>query len=89
MIHSLHGKSRACAVMVAYMMKKYHWSLDRCFEYITSKKEHLEIRDNYLSQLQELEKRIATVYSLSGNWAECRNDEEVLLRNTYFNAKIV
>ena len=30
-----------------------------------------------------------TVYTLSGNWKDCRNDEEVLLRNTYFNAKIV
>ena len=54
LIHSLHGKSRSATVMVAYLMKKYQWTLDKCLEYITSKKDHLEVRDNYLRQMQEL-----------------------------------
>jgi protein-tyrosine phosphatase len=54
LIHSLHGKSRACAVLAAYLMKKYNWSLNKALELINSKKEGLEIRSNYLAQMQEL-----------------------------------
>lgn len=38
LIHSVNGKSRACAVMVAYLIKKYSWSLTKCLEFISSKK---------------------------------------------------
>lgn len=41
LIHSVNGKSRACAVLVAYLMKKYGWSLDKCLEFTASKKENL------------------------------------------------
>jgi protein-tyrosine phosphatase len=41
LIHSVHGKSRACAVLAAYLMKKYNWSLNKCLEYINTKKEGL------------------------------------------------
>ena len=57
LIHSIFGKSRSCAVLVAYLMKKYNWSLSKCLELVNSKKEGIEIRNNYLSQMQELEKR--------------------------------
>ena len=50
----MFGKSRASAVIVAYLMKKYNWSLNKCLEFINSKKEGLEIRNNYLNQMQEL-----------------------------------
>lgn len=38
LIHSINGKSRACAVLMAYLMKKYSWSLSKCEEFVTSKK---------------------------------------------------
>ncbi len=57
LIHSLNGKSRACAVLVAYLMKKYSWSLNKCLEFINAKKQGLEVRNSYLSQMQELERR--------------------------------
>lgn len=52
LIHSMYGKSRACAVLTAYLMKKYSWSLNKSLEFINSKKEGLEIRNNYLIQMQ-------------------------------------
>ena len=58
LVHSLYGKSRATAVMVAYLMKKYSWSMHKCLEFISSKKENLQIRNNYLKQIEELEGRI-------------------------------
>ena len=41
LIHSLHGKSRATAVLCAYLMRKYSWSLNKCLELIHTKKEGL------------------------------------------------
>ena len=41
LIHSVNGKTRACAVMVGYLMKKYEWGLDKCLEFVASKKENL------------------------------------------------
>ena len=68
LIHSLHGKSRAAAVLVAYLMKKYGWGLNKTLELVNSKKEGLEIRQNYLRQMQELEKRILENKQLSCSW---------------------
>ena len=64
----MYGKSRSCAVLVAYMMKKYNWSLNKCLEYVNAKKEGLEIRNNYLAQMQELEKRMMAESKLSLSW---------------------
>lgn len=68
LIHSLHGKSRASAVLVAYLMKKYGWGLNKTLELVNSKKEGLEIRQNYMRQMQELEKRMMETKQLSCNW---------------------
>lgn len=65
LIHSVNGKSRATAVLVAYLMKKYSWSLNKCLEFTASKKENLEIRNGFLVQLQELEQRMSQIYNLT------------------------
>lgn len=52
LIHSNFGKSRGFAVLAAYLMRKYAWSLDKCLEYARTKKEGLEIRPNYMEQLR-------------------------------------
>lgn len=41
LIHSMHGKSRSCAVLASYLMKKYSWSLNKTLEFVNSKKEGL------------------------------------------------
>lgn len=87
LIHSVNGKSRACAVLVAYMMKKYSWSLSKCLEFVNLKKEGLEIRNNYLAQMQELEKRMLAEGKLSSSWNEIKNEEDLILANTYYNSK--
>lgn len=38
LIHSVNGKSRATAVLVAYLMRKYQWNLSKCLEFIVDKK---------------------------------------------------
>jgi hypothetical protein len=87
LIHSIHGKSRATAVLVAYLMRKYGWSLNKCLELTNSKKEGLEIRNNYLRQMQELEKRFMEGKQLSTSWSDAKNEEDLLLANTFLNSK--
>ena len=87
LIHSLHGKSRACAVLAAYLMKKYSWSLSKCLEFVNAKKEGLELRNNYLIQMQELEKRMLAEGKLSSSWNEIKNEEDLILANTFYNSK--
>jgi len=41
LIHSVNGKSRASAVLIAYLMKKYSWSLKKCLDFVKTKKEGL------------------------------------------------
>lgn len=65
LIHSMYGKSRSCAVTVAYLIKKYSWSLNKCLEFISSKKENFQVRSNYLNQMKELESRMAQIYKLT------------------------
>ena len=64
----MFGKSRSCAVIVAYLIKKYNWSLNKCLDFVNAKKEGLEIRNNYLRQMQDLEKRVEMESKLSNNW---------------------
>lgn len=70
LVHSQHGKSRAGCVIIAYMMKKYMWSLEKCMDYVTNKKDTFKVRCGFLSQLQELERRLAENYNLSKDWNE-------------------
>ena len=69
-------------------MKKYSWSLNKCLEFIASKKENLDIRNNYLSQLQDLHSRMSKTNQLSCEWKNTSNEEELLLANTFANAKV-
>ena len=72
LIHSMHGKSRAAAVLCAYIMRKYGWTLNKVLELVNSKKEGLEIRNNYLRQMQDLEKRLMEGRQLSDGWGDAK-----------------
>lgn len=87
LVHSLHGKSRACAVLAAYLMRRYSWSLNKALELLNAKKEGLEVRSNYLAQMQELEARLLETTKLSYTWTEVRGEEDQLLSNTFNNSK--
>jgi protein-tyrosine phosphatase len=65
LVHSVNGKSRSFTVIVAYLIKKYKWSLSKCLQFIDSRKENLQIRLNYLAQLEALETRMKKSYDLN------------------------
>lgn len=50
LVHSVHGKSRAGSVIIAYLMKKYSWTLPKTIDFITSKKDTFKIREVFLTQ---------------------------------------
>lgn len=84
LIMSVKGKNRCCVVVVVYLMKKYSWSVDKCIQYIKSKKDDIEIEPYFIKQLKEYEKKLNIT---SNTWKEIsnKNNDENLLRNTYVN----
>ena len=58
LIISVKGKNRCCIVVVIYLMKKYNWSVEKCIQFIKSKKDDIEIEPYFVAQLKEYEKKI-------------------------------
>jgi len=50
--HSLNGVSRCSLCMIAYMMYKYWWSLEKSMEFLCSKRPDLAPNNGFLQQLQ-------------------------------------
>ena len=84
LIISVKGKNRCCIVVVIYLMKKYSWSVDKCIQYIKSKKEDIEIKPYFIKQLKEYEKKL-NIKSNTWNEVSNKDNDEPLLRNTYIN----
>eukprot|EP00356_Strombidium_inclinatum_P000093 CAMPEP_0170510612 /NCGR_PEP_ID=MMETSP0208-20121228/65861_1 /TAXON_ID=197538 /ORGANISM="Strombidium inclinatum, Strain S3" /LENGTH=237 /DNA_ID=CAMNT_0010794091 /DNA_START=54 /DNA_END=767 /DNA_ORIENTATION=- len=57
LIHSMRGQSRASVVGILYFMESFQWDLLKTLEYINSRRPDLEIRANFLQQLQQYTKR--------------------------------
>ena len=84
LIISVKGKNRCCIVVVIYLMKKYNWGVDKCIQYIKSKKEDIEIEPYFIKQLKEYEKKL-NIKSNTWNEVSNKDNDEPLLRNTYIN----
>ena len=84
LIISVKGKNRCCIVVVIYLMKKYNWSVEKCIQFIKSKKDDIEIEPYFVAQLKEYEKKLNIK---TNTWKDISNKEndENLLRNTYVN----
>ena len=52
LIHSVRGQNRSSIVAILYFMEKFQWSLLKTLEFINSRRPDLEIRANFLQQLQ-------------------------------------
>ena len=84
LVMSVRGKNRCCIVVVIYLMRKYSWNVEKCIQYIRSKKEDIEIEPYFIEQLKEYEKKLNIKVK---TWKEISNkdNDENLLRNTYIN----
>jgi hypothetical protein len=76
-------------------MRKYNWSMIKTLEFLNSRRPDLEIRVTFIRQLGEYEHRLSkrNLGAMSVTWNDIfeRNrfleSEELLLRNTFLNAK--
>ena len=90
MIFSLKGQNRCCVTIIIYLMKKYFWSLEKCKQYLLSKKQDMKITKCFLEQLHNYEIHLHKIYpnkKKSTNWTEVdiKDNKELLMTNTYIN----
>ena len=52
LVHSQHGRSRAAAVVMAHLMKKYKYSVERSLEILRSKRKCVNPNSGFLAQLR-------------------------------------
>lgn len=75
-------------------MRKYKWSLLKTLEFLNSRRPDLEIRVSFIQQLSDYEARLFQKSVVcTKKWGEIQEEnkflesEELLLRNTFLNAK--
>jgi protein-tyrosine phosphatase len=91
LVHSVRGVSRCVCVVTAYLIKKYQWSLYKSLDFIAFRRPDLDINPAFLTQLSSFEARIVRSSKLprSEQWdAPVDNPEELVLRNTFMNARL-
>ena len=92
MIFSIKGQNRACVAIIIYLMKKYNWSLKKCREYLSTKKQSVHITKNFINQLMKFEEKLIKKNNnnmLINDWfnINLKDQDELLMNNTYLNEK--
>ena len=93
LVFSIKCQNRACIVAIIYLIKIYNWSVNKCIEYIKSKKINVTIPSFFIKQLNDFEIRISSNSKIkkSLTWEVENNKidyEEFIMRNTYINSVI-
>ena len=97
LIHSVKGQSRACAILTAYIMRKYRWTLLKSLEFLNYRIPDIEIRATFINQLAAYENRLIVrkLEPKTSTWNEVFDkdtnqfeNEELMLRNTYLNSQM-
>ena len=88
--HSVRGQNRVCIVVIIYLMKKYKWNLNKCMDFLRSKKQDVDIPKYFLNQIILFENRLTKkgegIKSIPWTEENLPDPEEKLLRNTYVNS---
>jgi protein-tyrosine phosphatase len=86
LVHSNLGNNRCCAVIIAYLMKKFLWTFDKTVNYVRSKKVEMKLSQNYTTQLKQFEQLLQQDNPLSNDWRRpYLSEEERVIVNTYNN----
>jgi len=94
LIVSVNGQSRSCCLIVAYLMKKHQWKLQKCIEFLVARRPDLKLRPSLMRQLEAYEKRLLSQLKvpLRSDWeavATCSTEsEQLMLANTHHNSQI-
>jgi protein-tyrosine phosphatase len=88
LVYSIRGQSRSGCVVLAYLMQKYHWTLDKTLQFLRFRRPNIKIRSSFLRQLKDFEEELKKETQLTNNWIDSVeiDSEELTLRNTYMNS---
>lgn len=88
LVHSVKGQSRSVAMMLVYLMRSHHWTLQKALDFIGSRRPGLAPRPSFIVQVSAFEARLARTHTLSSHWDQHPTDpEEIVLRNTFLNSR--
>ena len=73
-------------------MKKYRWTVAKSIEFLTSKKQDIDIMKPFLTQLNNFESRLTKVNNIrSSDWIADNTSnldyEETIMKNTFLNTR--
>ncbi|CAD8073539.1 unnamed protein product [Paramecium sonneborni] len=89
LICCISGQSRSVTIAAAYFMKKLNWNLKTSLQYLQICRKDFEIREGFLYQLSRYERELLTMQKGDLTEQDKQGKElEILLKNTYFNAKL-
>ena len=58
LVHCHSGTSRSVTVIIAYLMKYYHYTLDNAFDFVKQRKQNISPNFSFMGQLIEYEARL-------------------------------
>ena len=91
LVHSFKGQSRSVTILTAYLMKKFRWKLNKCLQFMQSRRSDVAIKPAFHRQLVSFERRVALQCDLSSTWDSPPSDtncmEELIMFNTFLNSQ--
>jgi protein-tyrosine phosphatase len=96
LVQSVRAQNRACFVIAAFLMRRYRWSLLKTLEFVNSRRQDLEMRPSFLTQLSQFENKLflRNMGPKTQRWTELSDNnvqienEELIVRNTYLNSQM-
>ena len=91
LVHSVRGVSQCVCIVTAYLMKKYQWSLYKSLDFLAFRRPDLDINPGFLTQLGGFEAKLtrSSKAPRTDQWDQVlENGEELVLRNTFMNARM-
>mmetsp|Transcript_3537 Transcript_3537/g.13528 ORF Transcript_3537/g.13528 Transcript_3537/m.13528 type:complete len:693 (-) Transcript_3537:210-2288(-) len=79
LVHSLHGISRCCVIVCAYLMYRFEWSLDDALTFVKINHPDMDIAPHFMMQLKNYAKNIVRE-------GKTPQSEQILLKNTFANS---
>ncbi len=76
------------------MIKKYNWTVSKSLEFLTSKKQDVDIIKTFLTQLHNFESRVLRTSNIrniewvGGEGPSDNDPDETLMKNTYLNGLV-
>lgn len=81
LVHSLHGISRCCVIVCAYLMYRFEWKLADALTFIKLNHPDMDIAPHFMLQLKNYAKKMPSRDSRGPPASE-----HILLKNTYANS---